>query len=164
MNIDSEDQDDSGAPSVKNADSTRKPRGRPFERGNSGRPRGARNKIPRDVKRRLEEDLPQIVEALVEKARSGHVHAALAILRVFVPPAKEEISPVMIRLPNVTTAQSAADAMANIIDAASNGKISPDGAEKFVAMLRAAVQTIESADLEARISRLEALSQESSKS
>ena len=147
-------------PSDKNAPKTR---GRPFSKGNSGRPRGSRNKVPKSVKAHIAEQLPAIADALIEKALKGNVQAATTLLRTVVPQAREEGEPVKLDLPKIETAADAAAAISKVLEAVSNGELSPDVAERIVAIAERHARVLETADLERRLAIIERQQQEARK-
>jgi hypothetical protein len=58
----------------------RKPRGRPFERGNPGRPPGSRNKTTRLAEQLAADQAEQLVQKLLELARAGNMAARRMVL------------------------------------------------------------------------------------
>lgn len=127
-----------------------------FRHGNKGRRPGSRNRLQKAIQRQMAKELPYVIENLIEKAKGGHVAAAIALLRTFVPQAREEAQPIMLDLPAIETATDASAAMAEVISAVARGEIGPDAGERLTGMLSAHVKAIETASLETRLTRLEA--------
>jgi hypothetical protein len=63
----------------------RKPRGRPFERGNPGRPPGSKNKVTQIAEQLAEGQAEQVVQKLFELAQAGNVAALRMVLDRFWP-------------------------------------------------------------------------------
>lgn len=131
-------------------------RGRFTPQENSGRKRGSRKKLPRDVRQLVADHAADIVKAMIDKARNGHVNAGAALLRLVVAPAKEQGEPIRIDLKKITTAVEAAAAIGDTIAATTCGKVSPDAARHVVAMIATLAKSIETADLERRLAAIEA--------
>src|SRR4030095_7662499 len=91
----------------KNAANTR---GRPFQPGNSGRPKGARNKTTLAVEALLDGEAEALTRKAVEVALSGDVTALRLCLDRIVPARKDR--PVMFTLPKLETAADAVKASA----------------------------------------------------
>jgi hypothetical protein len=62
-----------------------KSRGQPFEKGNPGRPKGARHKTTILAEKLMAEDVEAVVQAVVEKAKAGDMTAARMIIDRMVP-------------------------------------------------------------------------------
>ncbi len=69
-----------------NVESTPKPRG--FQKGNPGRPKGARNKATVLAERLMEKDVRGITNVVVEQALAGDLQAAKLVLDRVAPPPK----------------------------------------------------------------------------
>lgn len=137
-------------------ESTRKVRGRPFQRGNPGRRRGSRNKVPADLKKAIAVDLPAIVETLKERALSGNTPAAIALLRTILPAAKESAEPINFPLPEVTSPALAVEAMGKVVSGLASGELEPEQARALTTAIDGLVKTLDH-DTAARLAALEAL-------
>ncbi len=128
-------------------------RGRPFEPGNPGRPRGARHKTTILAEKLMAEDAESVVKAVIDAARTGDMAAARIILDRLVPVRKGR--PVEIELPPVKTAADVLAAMAAVLDHVAGGEISPEEGATVAGILEMKRRTLELVDLEARIAALE---------
>ncbi|HEV2629445.1 MAG TPA: hypothetical protein VGV41_12470 [Pseudolabrys sp.] len=146
-----EPSEKSGAVNVESA--RPKPRGRPFQKGNGGRRRGSRNRLPRDLKQIIADDMPAIIEKLRERALGGNTAAAVALLRTLIPPAVSE--PILIEIPTVEKAADAVQAIAAVIRAVTAGQIAPDAGEQIVGLIERQSRVLEVADLERRLVEIE---------
>jgi hypothetical protein len=124
-----------------------------FGPGNPGRPKGARHKVTVAAQALLDGEAEALTRKAVEMALSGDAAALRLVLERVVPPRKD--SPVAFTLPPVTSAADAAAAMASIINAVANGELTPGEASTVAALVEQYRRTLETADIEARISALE---------
>lgn len=134
-----------------------KTRGRPFERGNSGRPKGAQNQTTRMLQRLMEADAETIVNVVVEGAKKGDWTAAKLVLDRIVAPRKD--NPVLLHLPQITTLDDAALAMSIVIEAVSTGNISPNEGSSITNLISSYTQAVEISHLEKRLALLESRSE-----
>jgi len=134
-----------------------KPRGKPFEKGNSGnpsgRPNGARNRALVAVEALLEGELDIILRNLIEAAKAGDMAATRIIMDRVLPTRRRR--PISIDLPTITDAASAAEALDAILSAVSRGDLLLDEANELNALIASRIKLIETVDIEARISRAE---------
>ena len=128
-------------------------RGRPFEPGNPGRPRGARHRSTRAIEALLEGEAEEITRKAIELAKGGDGPALRLCLERIAPPRKD--SPISIHLPTVESAADAKAASAAVVTAMAEGEVTPDEAARVMGVLLSHKQIIETADLEARIAALE---------
>ena len=131
----------------------RNTRGKPFEPGNPGRPKGARHRVTRAVEALLEGQHEALTTKAIEAALAGDITALRLCLDRIAPPRKD--SPISMALPPVRTIADAVDASAAILAAVVLGEVTPDEAGRVMALLSAHRGILETADLEARIARLE---------
>jgi len=131
-------------------------RGRPFEAGNKmgrGRPQGSRNKKSSAGGRVLAEYGDSLERKCVWKALQGDMSAMRLCLERLVPPVREPS--VRLKTRTAQTAEDVKQALASAIAAVSKGQITPSQGELLTRMLEAQRKGIESADLEARLEKLE---------
>ena len=100
-------------------------RGRPFEKGNRGRPAGSRNKVT----------AARLILDRIAPLRRGH--------------------PVRLKLPEISDAVSVMNAHAALLGDVASGKVTPEEAEPVSAMLGAHLKTIETVDIDRRLRDLE---------
>src|SRR5262245_17533733 len=99
-------------------------RGRPFSPGNSGKPKGARNRSTRLLEKILFQDASDVAEAVVKAAKSGDMQAAKLILdRVAPVPRGRRLR---IDLPALNTAADVLAAGSAVIAAMAAGEVSPE--------------------------------------
>ena len=138
------------------------PRGRPFERGQSGnpkgRPKGSRNAVTLLAEALLNDEAEAIIRKVVDKALEGDSAAMrLALERVL--PAKRQRTVTVDFEGEITTAADAARASGAIVSACVSGEISFDEANQLMALIQAHVTLVQAADLEQRLSSVEKLLQ-----
>ncbi len=131
----------------RNADGT-------FAKGNSGRPKGSRNRIAQTVEKLLGDDIEKVTQAVLNKALKGDMIAAKIVLDRIAPARKE--SPIKIDIPTIETAQDATQALSKIAEAMSAGDLTPSEAKAAGAVVQTIASAIEISDLEKRIEALEA--------
>jgi hypothetical protein len=134
----------------KNAETTR---GRPFSKGNAGRPPGARNKTTLAIEALMAGEATALSRKAVDLALEGDVTALRMCLDRLSPPKQE--SRVLVDLPDMQTASDHPKAIGAVIKAMSVGDLSPGEAEAVCRILDQHRKAIETADLEARIAKLE---------
>ena len=128
-------------------------RGKPFEPGNPGKPRGARSRVTRAMEELLEGQHVALTQVAINKALDGDTVALRLCLDRLAPPRKD--APISIELPPVTSAEDTVTASAAVLVAVGAGEITPDEAGRLMALLSAHRSIIEVGDLERRIFALE---------
>jgi hypothetical protein len=105
-----------------------------FERGKSGNPSGRKlgTSAAQKLTKAIEKDLPEIISALVDAAKSGDVGAAKLLLDRVAPPLKPTAAPVNLDLSSVAPLPEQATA---IVQAMARGAIPPDLAAAMVGSL-----------------------------
>ena len=101
-------------------------RGKPFEKGNPGKPKGARHRVTRAIEALLEGQHEALTKAAIDKALEGDTVALRLCLDRLAPPRRD--APVSIELPPVRSAADAVEASAAVLAAISAGDITPDEA------------------------------------
>lgn len=129
-------------------------RGRPFEKGNPGKPKGARHRITRAIETLLEGQHEALTQAAIDKALEGDTVALRLCLDRLAPPRKD--APISFDLPRVTTVADAVTASSSVLAAVAAGDVTPDEAGRVMALLSAHRGLVETGDLESRITALEA--------
>jgi hypothetical protein len=130
-----------------------KTRGRPFEKGNPGRPRGSRHKATIAAAVLLDGEAEKLSRKAVELALAGDVLALRLCLERILPPRKDR--PVTFSIPAINSAKDAAALMGALLSAVAEGAVTPDEAERVTRIVDAYVRTLETADLESRLEALE---------
>jgi hypothetical protein len=130
-----------------------KSRGRPFQRGNPGRPLGSKNKTTQILERLAEGQAEQLLHKILEQAFAGDVACQRMILdRVYVPPKGR---PIDVPIPPINGPQDALSAIAAIFSALGQGLLTPDETTALSLVVGRFIQIIELQDHERRIVALE---------
>src|SRR5262249_38944595 len=134
-----------------------KPRGRPFEPGQSGnpngRPKGARNRVTRAVEVLIDGQGEALAAKALEKALLGDTTMLRALLSTLVPPRRERT--VEFELPQIESAADARKASSAVLAACAAGELSPHEASEIMGLISTHARAIEVAELEARVAALE---------
>ncbi|MFO1310929.1 MAG: hypothetical protein U1F41_02570 [Burkholderiales bacterium] len=121
-----------------------------FQPGNPGRPPGIRDKRTA-LRGQLEPHAPELIAAVVAKAKEGDMAAMRLCLERLLPPVKARDEPVTI--PHFS--ESIADNARIVVQAMGTGEITPDQAAAVLAAFASQVRVVEAAELEHRIAALE---------
>ncbi len=138
------------AHSRKNAANTR---GRPFQKGNPGRPKGARNQATLAAEALLEGEVEALTRKAVELAKEGNLTALRLCLDRILPPRRER--PLDMDFPMMTTAENAVTATAAICKAVACGGLTLSEASALAGLVETFRKALELEDLEKRITTLE---------
>jgi hypothetical protein len=131
----------------------RKPRGRPFQPGNPGRPPGSKNRVTQTLEQLAEGQAEQLFEKVRELALAGDVACLRMMLDRIWPPRKAQ--PVNVTLPPINSSQDALVAIAAICRALREGGLTPDEITALSSVVGRSIQVIERQDLERRVAALE---------
>ena len=125
-----------------------------FRKGKSGNPAGRKPGTSQAAKLRqaIENDLPDIIQSLVDAAKSGDTAASKLLLDRAIPALKPQQQAVII--PGID-GDSLTDKGAAIIQAMGNGAITPDAAQSMLAGLSSLARINEIDELEQRVRALE---------
>lgn len=124
-----------------------------FAAGNAGRPAGARNRTTMAVLELLEGQAEALTQRAVELALGGDTTALRLCLERVAPPRKD--APVQFALPQMTTASDAARAAGAVLEAVSEGELTPGEGAVVMGLVNAFRRTLETTELEARLEALE---------
>ena len=128
-------------------------RGRPFQPGNPGRPEGSRNRASIILDAMADSEAGEVLRVVVNAAKAGDLKAAEILLSRAWPARKGR--GVRLNIPPVSTAADVVTAISAVVEAASQGEITPDEAATLANVLELKRKAIETADLEQRIIALE---------
>ncbi len=120
----------------------------------AGKPRGARHKTTLAIEALLDGQHEALTKAAINKALEGDTTALRLCLDRIAPPRKD--SPVTFTLPRIKSATDAVEASSALLAAVASGEVTPDEAGRVMALLTAHKAMVETGDLEARITALEA--------
>lgn len=140
------------------ADSTaQKQRGRPFQKGASGnpagRPRGSKHAALIALDRVGEAGAKAVLATVVTAATGGDMAACRILLDRAWPVRKGRL--VVLDLPPIHGASDTVKAAAAIVAAVASGELTPDEGTALASTIELMRRTLETADLERRISDLE---------
>jgi len=137
-----------------------KQRGRPFQRGAignpRGRPKGSRNKTTVAIEMLLEGEAEALTRKAIELALDGDMVALRLCLDRIAPARKDRT--VSFDLPTILAISDLPQATASLLNAASCGDLTPSEARELGALVETHIKAIEVADLNARLELLEAKS------
>ena len=128
--------------------------GRPFQKGNPGRPKGARHRATLAAEALLDGEAEALTRKAVEAALAGDSVALRLCLDRVLPPRRDR--PVQFKLPALRAADDAAVAMAAIAAAVAAGELSPGEAGEMAKLVEAFARTLETTEFERRLRALEA--------
>ena len=128
-----------------------------FVKGQSGnpkgKPKGVRHSATQITYALIEGNLQEVLETVVERAINGDMTACRMILDKVLPNTKDR--PVTIDLPEINDLNGVGFAQAEILQAVATGDITPNEGERIASIVEARRRSLETIDLEARISQLE---------
>ena len=124
-----------------------------FTTGNTGRPKGARNRTTQAVMALLEGEAEALSRKAVEMALAGDSVALRLCLDRLAPPRKD--SPVQFALPRMASAHDAAEAAGAVLQAVSEGELTPTEGAQVMGLVDSYRRTLEVTELEARLAALE---------
>jgi hypothetical protein len=128
-------------------------RGRPFAKGNPGRPKGVRHKSTLLCEKLMRDDAKEIVQAVIVAAKAGDMVAAKIVLDRISPARKGR--PIHFELPEARTAEDVAAALAAVVSAMADGELTPDEAALVASVLEMRRKSIETIEHENRLCILE---------
>jgi hypothetical protein len=139
------------------ANSTKKQRGKPFQKGRSGnpsgRPEGSRNKATIVAQKLLDGQAEALVQKAINQALTGDTICLRICLERLVPPRKD--APLCVTLPKVETPMDLPKATAAILEAVAKGDLTPSEGQTLAGILENHRKSLELADIEQRLSQLE---------
>jgi hypothetical protein len=128
-------------------------RGRPFQPGNPGRPRGSKNRTTRLLEELVAGEGEKLIQKTVELALGGNVKCLQLCLDRLLP--RRTGRPLDFTLPAVNEARDVVAAMAAITTAVNDGRLTAEEAGQLVQILDAYAKALKIHDLEIRIAALE---------
>ena len=134
-------------------ESAKKPRGRPFQIGNPGRKQGSKNKATIVAASLAGAQGEEILRKAIEMAMGGNVPMMKFLLDRILP--KER--PIQLDLPSLDYAHDSVDAIAEIVDAVSSGRISPREAADVAQLVSAFTRAIDQTDAQMEIDSMKSM-------
>ena len=130
-----------------------KTRGRPFQPGNAGKPKGARHRMTVMAEQMMTHEAEAVVKAVIDAARGGDMTAAKIILDRIAPVPKGRR--LEMDLPAIDTPADVSAALNATISAMAGGLITPDEASTVSGVLAEKRRALEVGDIEERVRKLE---------
>ena len=124
-----------------------------FAPGNPGKPRGTRHKATRAALALLDGEAEALTRQAVTMALGGDATALRLCLERIAPPRKD--GPVAFDLPRMETARDAAKAAGAVLAAVAEGDLTPTEGAHIMGLVEAYRRTLETSELEARVTALE---------
>jgi hypothetical protein len=131
-----------------------KTRGRPFQPGNPGKPKGTRHRVTRAMEALLEGESAALTRKAVELALAGDGLALRMCLDRLLPALRER--PVNVELPPLGSPKDAVAASAALIASAATGELAPGEARELGRLIELHIKALEVHELETRLAALEA--------
>jgi hypothetical protein len=132
-----------------------KTRGKPFQAGNPGKPKGARHRTTLAIETLLEGEAEALTRKVIEKAKEGDMTAIRLCLDRIAPPRKDRT--IAFALPEVTTPADVLKAVGALLAGVAAGELSPSEAAELSKLLDGYRSALTTVDLEERIAGLEGL-------
>lgn len=127
-------------------------RGRPFSKGNPGRPKGSKNKSTAILGQLLAGQAEELLRKAIECAKGGDESMLKFLLKPLLPRERT----INIDLPPIHHVDDAIEIFASIIQAVAEGEISPSEGAALGALIRSQTETIKLSDVVRRMDQLEA--------
>ena len=124
-----------------------------FSAGNSGRPRGSRNKATLAIESLLQGQAEALTQTAVKQALEGDSVALRLCMERIAPAPKDQ--PVSFNLPKMSNALDASEAAGRVLEAVSEGDLTPIEATRVMGLIDSYRRTLELTDIETRIAALE---------
>ena len=125
-----------------------------FSAGNSGRPKGSRNKATIAIEGLLEGQAEALTQTAVSKALEGDSVALRLCMERIAPAPKDQ--PVSFSLPTMNNAMDASEAAGSVLTAVSEGE-PPIEATRVMGLIDSYRRTLELTEIEQRLQALEAV-------
>ena len=124
-----------------------------FSTGNSGRPKGSRNKATIAIESLLQGQAEALTQTAVTKALEGDSVALKLCMKRIAPAPKDH--PVSFSLPNMNNALDASEAAGSVLTAVSEGELTTIEATRVMGLIDSYTRTPELTKIEERLQALE---------
>ena len=124
-----------------------------FTSGNSGRPKGARNKKTLAIESLLEGQAEALTQTAISKALDGDSMALRLCMERIAPAPKD--NPVSFALPQMNTVVDASQAAGSVLTAVREGNLTPIEATRVMGLIDSYRRTLELTEIENRLKGLE---------
>lgn len=133
---------------------TRRGKNGRFLPGQSGNPDGRPPAMPPELRKRLTDATPKIIEGVIKAAHEGDMQAARLVLERVAPVTRSTAAPVIIQ--ELETAESLSDKAKAIVNAVARGECPPDIGATMIQAVGACAKIIEIDEIERRLDAIEA--------
>ena len=124
-----------------------------FSAGNTGRPKGSRNKATIAIENLLQGQGEALTQTAINKALKGDSFALRLCMDRIAPTPKDQ--PVSFHLPPMKSALDASKAAGSVLSAVSNGELTPIEATRVMGLIDSYRRTLEVTEIEQRLQALE---------
>ena len=124
-----------------------------FAAGNTGRPKGSRNKATIAIESLLQGQAEALTQTAVTKALEGDSVALRLCMERIAPAPKDQ--PVTFNLSKMHTALDASEAAGSVLTAVSVGELTPIEATRVMGLIDGLGRTLELTEIELRLQALE---------
>ena len=124
-----------------------------FTAGNTGRPKGSRNKATLAIESLLHGQAEELTQTAVTKALEGDSVALRLCVECIAPAPKDQ--PVSFSLPKMKNAMDASEAAGSVLTAVSAGELTPIEATRVMGLIDSYRRTLELTEIEQRLQALE---------
>jgi hypothetical protein len=124
-----------------------------FTAGNTGRPKGSRNKTTLAIESLLKGQAEALTQTAVTKALEGDSIALRLCMERIAPAPKDQ--PVSFSLPKMKNAVDASKAAGSVLTAVSDGELTPIEATRVMGLIDSYRRTLELTEIEQRLQALE---------
>ena len=124
-----------------------------FSAGNSGRPKGSRNKATIAIESLLQGQAEALTQIAVAQALEGDSIALRLCMERIAPAPKDQ--PVSFSLPKMHNALDASVAAGSVLNAVSDGELTPIEATRVMGLIDSYRRTLELTEIEQRLQALE---------
>jgi hypothetical protein len=129
----------------------KRPRGRPFAKGNGGRKLGARNRASLLADALPEGEQEALIRKGIELAKAGDPQ----MLKFFLDRFLSKERPVKIDIPPIESRRDLVAAYASVVHAVGVGEVAPSEGSAVASLLASVAKFIDDAEVEARLCKLE---------
>ena len=124
-----------------------------FVSGNTGRPKGSRNKATLAIECLLQGQAEALTQTAVAKALEGDCVALRLCMERIAPAPKDQ--PISFSLPKMNNAMDVSEAAGTVLTAVSEGELTPIEAARVMGLIDSYRRTLELTEIEERLRALE---------
>ena len=124
-----------------------------FTSGNTGRPKGSRNKATIAIESLLQGQAEALTQTAVAKALDGDSVALRLCMERIAPAPKDQ--PISFSLPKMNNAMDVSEAAGTVLTAVSEGELTPIEAARVMGLIDSYRRTLELTEIEERLRALE---------